>query len=241
MQEIEFEGIKIQVQRRLFQRSLNLLVKPSGQVKITSGKTTSLRHLVQFLETQKDWLLKNVNKIRDEKNKYPAKEYVEGEQYLFLGRKLPLVFKHHDKKRLKAQVSADSIILFMNEKLSFTKEEKRIALNKFYKASGVEVLGKVIKEKSKIMNLHPSKVSYRAQKTRWGSCSSQGSLSMNWKLIFSPPDSLEYVVIHELAHLQFQDHSKNFWSLVEEYSPDYKVHSDWLKENMYEIDSYQFK
>ena len=67
MQEIEFEGIKIQVQRRLFQRSLNLLVKPSGQVKITSGKTTSLRHLVQFLETQKDWLLKNENKIRDEK------------------------------------------------------------------------------------------------------------------------------------------------------------------------------
>ena len=125
--------------------------------------------------------------------------------------------------------------------MNFSKEEKRVALNKFYKASGVEILDKVIKEKSKVMRLYPSKVSYRAQKTRWGSCSSEGSLSMNWKLVFSPPESLEYVVIHELAHLQFQDHSKNFWSLVKKYSPDYKFHSDWLKKNLYEIESYQFK
>ncbi len=241
MQEIEFEGIKVQVQRRLFQRSLNLLIKPSGLVKITSGKTTSLKSLVQFLESQKDWLHKNVNKIIQEQNKYPAKEYIEGEEYLFLGRKLPLVFKHHDKKRLKVQISGDCLILLINKNLNFSKEDKRVALNKFYKSSGIEVLEKVIKEKSALMNLFPTKVSYRAQKTRWGSCSSAGSLSMNWKLIFSPPESLEYVVIHELAHLKHQDHSKNFWSLVSEYSPDYKFHSKWLKENMYEIESYKFK
>jgi len=221
MQEIEFEGIKVEVQRRLFQRSLNLIIKPSGVVKITSGKTASLKSLVQFLESQKTWLHNNINKIIEQKNKYPPKQFIEGESFLFLGRKLPLQFKHHHKKRLKVQISKDSINLFINKKMNFTTEEKRIALNKFYKSSGIEILEKVIKEKSQLMGLYPAKVTYRAQKTRWGSCSSQGNLSMNWKLIFSPPESLEYVVIHELAHLKHQDHSKKFWSLVSTYSPDY--------------------
>ena len=241
MQEIEFEGIKVVIQRRLFQRSINLLVKPSGQVKLTAGKTAGLRHLVQFLESQKGWLHKNVDAILQEKNKYPLKNYLAGEEFLFLGRKLPLVFGSYNNKKIKVQIQSDKILLLKNEGIDYSKDEFRLALNKFYKQAGIDVISKVMAEKSKQMNLFPAKVSYRAQKTRWGSCSSQGNISMNWKLIFAPPESLEYVVIHELAHLQYQDHSKRFWSLVEQFSPDYKYHSDWLKKHLYEIDSYQFK
>ncbi len=240
MQEIEFEGIKVQVQRRLFQRSVNLLVKPTGEVKITAGKTASVRYLVKFLESQKSWLHKNLKTILEQKNKYPKKKFIDGEKYLFMGRLLPIKFIEHKNKKIKVQITSDEILLFKNKSLSYSTEDIRKSLNQFYKNAGKEVLAKVIAEKSKVMQLFPKKVSYRAQKTRWGSCSSEGSLSMNWKLIFSPPESIEYVVIHELAHLRYQDHSQQFWSLVENYSPDYKAHGQWLNDHLYEIESYQF-
>lgn len=75
------------------------------------------------------------------------------------------------------------------------------------------------------------KIVIRDQKTRWGSCSSRGTLSFNWRLMLAPPAVLDYVVVHELAHLQQMNHSKQFWAVVEQVMPDYKSHRSWLKEN----------
>jgi len=69
------------------------------------------------------------------------------------------------------------------------------------------------------------------QKTRWGSCSSNGTLSFSWRLMLAPPRVLDYVVIHELCHLTHMDHSNEFWALVASVDPDYKEHRQWLKEN----------
>ena len=74
-------------------------------------------------------------------------------------------------------------------------------------------------------------ITVRDQKSRWGSCSSRGTLSFNYRLIFAPPKVLDYVVIHELCHLTHMNHSKEFWNMVEDILPDYKEHRKWLKEN----------
>lgn len=68
-------------------------------------------------------------------------------------------------------------------------------------------------------------------KTRWGSCSSNGTLSFSWRLMLAPPRVLDYVVIHELCHLTYMDHSREFWEKVASIDPDYKEHKKWLKEN----------
>ena len=75
------------------------------------------------------------------------------------------------------------------------------------------------------------RISIRAQKTRWGSCSSRGNLNFNWKLILMPPEILDYVVVHELAHRKQMNHSKLFWAEVERVLPDYRERRRWLKEN----------
>lgn len=69
------------------------------------------------------------------------------------------------------------------------------------------------------------------QKTRWGSCSSNGTLSFSWRLMLAPPRVLDYVVIHEICHLTHMNHSAQFWALVEAFDPDYKEHRRWLREN----------
>ena len=80
-----------------------------------------------------------------------------------------------------------------------------------------------------------SSITVRDQKTRWGSCSSRGTLSFNYRLIFAPPAVLDYVVIHELCHLTHMNHSKDFWNMVSSVMPDYKIHRKWLKERGREL------
>ncbi len=78
-------------------------------------------------------------------------------------------------------------------------------------------------------------ITIRDQKSRWGSCSSRGTLSFNYLLIFAPPKVLDYVVVHELCHLTHMNHSKNFWNMVAEIMPEYKTYKDWLREHGQEL------
>jgi len=75
------------------------------------------------------------------------------------------------------------------------------------------------------------KIRISSARTRWGSCSTRGTLSFTWRLILAPQDVVDYVVVHELCHLRELNHSKNYWALVEEIMPDYKVRRAWLKKH----------
>ena len=88
-----------------------------------------------------------------------------------------------------------------------------------------------------ILGVTYDRIRIAEQKTRWGSCSSNRTLSFNWKLMLAPPRVLDYVVVHELCHLMEMNHSPRFWALVESVMPDYKEYRKWLKENR---DSLQF-
>lgn len=110
-----------------------------------------------------------------------------------------------------------------------TPSEKR--LEALYRKAAREYFPKRVSHYAHILGVTYGKISIRDQKTRWGSCSSEGNLSFNWRLILAPPDVLDYVVVHELCHRKEMNHSPRFWSLVESLMPDYKKQRKWLKEN----------
>jgi hypothetical protein len=86
-----------------------------------------------------------------------------------------------------------------------------------------------VRELNKFYNFPVNKVAIRDQKTRWGSCSSQNNLNFNYRILFLPDDLVDYLIVHELCHLQEMNHSPHFWKLVAQYIPDYRQRSRKLR------------
>lgn len=109
--------------------------------------------------------------------------------------------------------------------------QQREGLERRYRQAAKEYIPKRADYYAQQLGVTYERIRIAEQKTRWGSCSSKGTLSFNWKLMLAPPKVLDYVVIHELCHLIEMNHSSRFWRLVEEIMPDYKEYRKWLKEN----------
>lgn len=94
-----------------------------------------------------------------------------------------------------------------------------------------ELVTMLVEEEAPELGVRWARIEIRDQRTRWGSCSTRGNLSFNWRLVLAPFEVLDYVVVHELCHLREQNHSRRFWKLVESRRPDWRVHRDWLHEH----------
>lgn len=121
-------------------------------------------------------------------------------------------------KRKKAQYESQN-------SRQFTEQEIRELANQ-----ALEYIPKRVSYFAKIVGVDYGRITIRNQKTRWGSCSAKGNLNFNCLLMLTPPDVIDYVVVHELCHRKEMNHSKAFWNEVEKVMPDYKRSVKWLKE-----------
>lgn len=109
--------------------------------------------------------------------------------------------------------------------------EKNPELESLYRARARRQLEARASYFAEQMGVTYNRILVRAARTRWGSCSAQGNLNFHWKLILMPPEILDYVVVHELAHRKEMNHSARFWAEVEKVLPDYASRRKWLKDN----------
>lgn len=111
------------------------------------------------------------------------------------------------------------------------KDAATLALEKRYRDAAREYIPKRVEYYHTLTGGSYEKITIRDQKTRWGSCSNNGTLSFNYRLMLAPPRVLDYVVVHELCHLTHMNHSREFWDMVASILPEYKEYRKWLKEN----------
>jgi predicted metal-dependent hydrolase len=98
-----------------------------------------------------------------------------------------------------------------------------------------ELVAMVLDDEAAALGVTYRDVRIRDQRTRWGSCSPRGTLSFNWRLVLAPYETLDYVVVHELCHLRFADHSRRFWQLVATRRPGWRAQREWLREHGAEL------
>lgn len=237
-----FRSQEIKVIRRAFQRNLRVQVKPGGEVLLTSGFGVPDAVLERFLAETWGW----VEKVRDKQNKlmerFPPKKFAEGEEFYFLGFPRILKFVLGTGSRLEVTLRDRELVALVPPKLwpGFDPRsehlEWREPIRRFYEYQGRLIMASRMDVWAGLMKLRPSGLRFRCQSTRWGSCNSQGKISLNWRLIAAPVAVIDYVIIHELAHLKVMNHSPKFWTLVEQFCPEHKPHSTWLRKNHLHLD-----
>lgn len=234
MKEItQFEKHTVEIWRRPRQKHMHLRVRPDGALRVTCHKRVAKREIFAFLRDSEGFIEKCLAAISDQTRKFPPKAFVSNEPYLYLGQHLPLQIIWSWSPRIKVRTHADQIE--MVAPLTSTPSERKKALHKFLQKQAREVFSARVKQFAEQMKLYPSSVTVRGQRTRWGSCSSEGRVNLNWKLLAAPPEIIDYVVIHELAHLKHMNHSPQFWNLVSEHFPEHKKAKKWLTSNETEI------
>lgn len=122
----------------------------------------------------------------------------------------------------------DKLKVLINPYL-FKQEYFLKSLDKFLVQKATELITPIIEERSVQMGLVYKKLSFRSTKTRWGSCSSNGNISINYNLVRLPKECVDYVCVHELAHLKYLNHGHNFWSLVRYFVPEYEKIRKFMK------------
>lgn len=232
----DYLGYPLDIQRIPFQRHLKLRVQVNGTIAITVGKLISQKQIFKFLEQHKLWIDKSQKDHAELRKKYPIKKYINGEFFPYIGEEKPLKIELRKTKNLKFIFTSDFLLCHQPIDENFHSRDFKESLIKCYKSAGKKWLINRVNHWSMQMQLHPKKLSFRSQKTRWGSCSSSGNISLNWRLLAAPLPVMDYVVIHELAHLKHQNHSSQFWALVATFDPLYKYHRRWLRENQWAFD-----
>lgn len=131
-------------------------------------------------------------------------------------------------------------VLITNDTISVysTNKGQEDILRRFLKNKLLEEIMELATFMQKKHNLIFSKIKLMDNKSKWGSCSSKAALSFNWRLVFAPRQILQYLVAHEMCHIEEMNHGQGFWNLVKEIYPDYKAAKLWLKENSHRLHQY---
>jgi predicted metal-dependent hydrolase len=108
-------------------------------------------------------------------------------------------------------------------------DDPREALERFYRRAARAEVGVRLDAATTRAGTRYRGLTIRGQRTRWASCSSEGRMSFNWRLLLAPPEILDYVVEHEVCHLEVMDHSPRFWALLESRAPGWRAHAAWLR------------
>ncbi|MBV9802815.1 MAG: M48 family metallopeptidase [Solirubrobacterales bacterium] len=109
--------------------------------------------------------------------------------------------------------------------------ERLPALERWYRRAARAEIAPRLDRACALAGTSYSRLTIRGQRTRWASCSRSGAMSFNWRLLLAPEAVLEYVIWHEVCHLEVMDHSRRFWRLVATHSPNYREHVRWLRVN----------
>ena len=164
------------------------------------------------LEEHQLWIVKKIGEL--EERRKLLEEYRGRGVFMLLGRELAVKFA--DGNRIRVYGQEITIGRKANINAFLKKELSRIVddLIEVWSHEGV-----------------PKGITYRRQKTIWGSCTIDGRINLNINLVKAPVEIIEYIYVHELVHLKIRNHSRQYWQKVESLLPDYKKHRKWLKDN----------
>ncbi len=205
-----YKGFEIEHTIKPRMKNIYFRITDSGEVKISSSKISKKR-VYELIDEKEAWIAKAVQKV----NSKPS--IVKGKEILYFGETYSLAESEHFAKLHKKCTNA-------------TQEKQNLHYQTFYKAEAERYLKERLDHYALKMGLSPKEMRLRRMKRQWGNCRSNGVITFNIHLMQTPKECIDYVVVHELAHMIHMNHSKAFHALVEQYLPQSKEKRTRLKQ-----------
>jgi len=219
---IEHIDYTVRVSRRA--KRARIVVRPNMSVEVVLPRGLSDHHAAHFVREKKVWIERSLRRFGDwEKSGCLSADdaFPEMVQLEAIGMKLPVTYQKTDSDRVRVIEVEEGLQL--KGSIEDT-DQVRLALQRWLKLKAKEELPPMLERLAEQFGYRYQKLTIRLQKSRWGSCSCVGNISLNAKLLLLPPHLCRYVMLHELAHLKHLNHSSKFWATVAQTDVDYQSH-----------------
>ena len=211
----EISGFTCSIVRRKC-RSMKLTVSRNGRISVYAPKRTAMNKIEDFVKNNRDFLLKSVQKQLALHNAGLFGDDPSSPFLYFLGQKLPVVFS--DTDNAEATLTDEGFVL----PSGLRTDEYRGLITELYRPLTLAYISKRLPEISSEVGITYTKLRISASISRWGSCSTRGTLSFSVYLICTPPRCIDHVIRHELAHIKEMNHSPRFYGLLQTMEPDHR-------------------
>jgi len=237
--DIEFSYEIIRSNRK----TISIIVEPDETIIVRAPKDLPDEKIREKIYKKRKWIAEKIQKSREIVKPVPKKrELVSGEKVKLKNKLIRLKIYPVQQKKTNLIFESNILHIFVNKDLSEDKRKEEIkkVLLKWYKEQALDIISKRVQKYAKYLDEKPKDIKVRDQQLRWGSCTKEGILLFNWRIVMAPVSAIDYIVIHELCHLKESSHTPKYWALVESLFPEYRKWKEWLRINGLTLDL-QFK
>ncbi len=213
--------------KRSRRKTICVTVDDQARIRVGAPLWVEEKRIEQFLKDKSRWILRKKTEASSRQKTLQRKTFTHGETFLFLGKEYPLNIRLHQQKNIKINFDGTQWHVD-NGDIPLVKEK----LVDWYRMQAKEILAGRVFHFARILGVEPKEIAVRTQKRLWGSCHpTSRKIHLNWQIVLSPLEVIDYVVVHELCHLLVPNHSQRFWRKVEGMLPDFKKQKAWLREH----------
>lgn len=202
---------------------LQISVERDKSVIVRAPEGTSSEKIESAIEKKKLWIYEKTKHPQKYQEKKKEREYISGTSILYLGKEYKLDFVDEDFEGVKFDSS-----FFISTNAALFAEQ---FLQEWFIEEARKIITPKVKSYAQKLGVNYNQILISNLKYRWGSCTPKDNLNYNWRLIKAPVSVIDYVIIHELAHLLEPNHTKRFWTIISVQLPHFLKSKDWLKNN----------
>lgn len=212
-------------------KDIRIVVDLVNGVVVYTPKNTCNKKINEVLTSKARWIYNKIQELGEVKLNIAPKEFVSGEKLPYLGRQYRLkiyreAVEHPSFGSKQGKFIATVPSKWKQEQVQTTLEESLI---KWYRTHGLKKIQERAMYYESLLGVEANSIQLRTQHKRWGSCTPEGNIYINWRIVMAPVRVIDYIIVHELAHIRVPEHNQEFWNLVRSILPHYEEDKEWLR------------